>query len=171
MKLNRKNKILLIGFIFSLCLCYSFAISKTLFYRNEYLSRQDISAGNNNPKILAQLKHKENQIDKWFSENKITSSNFQNELLKQLNLYCDLYKLKIVDFQVPHNSLEKGMVIMSYSFSLEGGFNNVLILLNKIENAQNLGQIKHIYTQKKTNFKTNQDYLITTVIIQKPADK
>ncbi len=172
MKLNKKNRILLVGFIVSLYLCYSLALSKTMFYRNEYLSHQEIGVNNNRiPKILAQLKYKENQIDKWLSENNTISSNFQNELLKQLNQYSNLYKLKIVDFKVPHAYTEKNNTINSYSFSIEGSFNHVLLLLNKMENTQNLGQIKHIYTQKKTNFKTNQDYLITTVIIQKSTGK
>lgn len=170
MKLNKKNKLLVFGFLASLYLCYSFAISKTLFYRNQYQSNQQIEEGNfNNPKLLAELKNKENQIDKWLEENNSTSSNFQNELLRQISVHSELYKLKIIDFQEPHQFVENETVIESYSFSVEGSFNNTLIMLNKLENKHNLGQIKHVSTLKKINYKTNQDDLISTVIIQKTA--
>lgn len=167
MKLNNKNKIVIVGFIISLYLSYSFAISKTLFYKKQYNLNQEISNDNNSPKVLSELRYKEKQIDKWMTDNNSSSLNFQNELLKTLTQYSNLYHLKIVDFQEPHKFDEKGSTILSYSFSLEGSFSGVMGLLNKIENKQNLGLIKHINTLKKTNYKTNQDYLITTVIIQK----
>lgn len=167
MKINTKNKLLLIGFFISLYFSYSLAISKTLFYKNQYQASQEIANDTNNPQLLAQLHYKEKQIDKWMAQNSSTMSNFQNELLKQLNLYCNEQQLKIVDFQEPHKYIENQSQTLSYSFSLEGSFNGVIVVLNKIENQQNLGQIKHISSQKKTNYKTNQDYLITTVIIEK----
>ena len=173
MKLNRKNKLLLVGFFLSIFLCYNFAISKTLHYLNQYNSKLKIVENiDTNPKTLALLKYKEKQIDKWLLENGTkSSSNFQNELLKKINTYSELHKLKVIDFQVPHQFLEKESSIISYSFALEGNFNSVLKLLNKFENEQNLGQIKHIATLKKTNYKTNEDYLVTTVIVERVEKK
>lgn len=167
MKLNNKNKALLFGFLISLYLSYSFAISKTLFYRSQCVSNQEMAGDNNSPKVLAQLRYKEKQIDKWMAQHNANSSNFQNELLKQLTLYSDKYQLKVVDFQEPHRFVENQSATMSYSFSLDGSFNGVIALLNALENQQNLGQIKHVSTLKKTNYKTNQDYLVTTVIVEK----
>ena len=166
MKLSRKNKILIFGFIVVLYLSYSFAISKTLFYRNQYNQNKEMTSEGNQPKVLANLRYKEKQIDLWMGKNSFLSSNFQNELLKQLTLSSDSYGLKIVDFQKPHVFIEKDTQTLSYSFSLEGSFNGVLQLISALENKQSLGQIKHIYTIKKNNYKINKDYLITTIIVQ-----
>lgn len=168
MKLNRKNKLLLLGFIVIIYFCYNFAISKTIYYYKQYKSQQEMFSNTiSSPKILAQLLLKEKQIDKITSQNNVQSTSFQNELLKELSNYCDAYQLKIVNFQEPHMYTEKETTTTSYSFSIEGSFNRVIMLLNKMENKQNLGIIKHVNSVKKTNFKTNQDYLVTTIIIQK----
>ncbi len=145
---------------------YSFAISKTLFYRNQYNLNKEITSEVNKPKVLANLRYKEKQIDLWMAKNSFLSSNFQNELLKQLTSSSDSYGLKIVDFQKPHVFVEKQTQTLSYSFSLEGSFNGVLKLINTLENKQNLGQIKHIYAIKKNNYKINKDYIVTTIIVQ-----
>lgn len=169
MKLNKKNKLLCLGFFMSLFLCYNFAVSKTVYYVNEYIIKSKSANNNtNNPATLAQLNNKEKEIDKWLLENgNYSSTNFQNSLLKQVNIYSELYHLKIIDFQTPHVFSKKQTSITSYSFSLEGNFNSVLKLLNKFENQPNLGQIKHVGTLKKTNYKNNQDYLVTTIIVEK----
>jgi hypothetical protein len=166
MKLNRKNKFLILGFIIALYLSYSFAISKSLFYRNQYIQNKEMANKDNQPKVLANLKYKEKQIDLWMSKNIFFSSNFQNELLKELTISSNLYDTKIVDFQKPHIFIEKNNQTTSYSFSIEGSFNGVLRLINDLENKQSLGQIKHIFTIKKNNYKINKDYLVTTIIVQ-----
>lgn len=168
MRLDRKNKLLLIGFIVVLFLCYHFAISKTIYYYNLAKNQSDaITSFNNNPKILAQLMLKEKQIDGWLQENNSYSTSFQNELLKELTYYSSKYHLKITDFQEPHKFTDKNSTTTSYCFTLEGSFNNALMLLNNIENKHNLGIVKHVNVLKKINYKTNQEYLNSTVIIQK----
>jgi hypothetical protein len=168
MKLNIKNKTLLVSFILALIVCYVLAFSKTKTYYNQYKNQQNLLNNiENSPKLLTQLKTKELQIDKWLSQNNTPSSTFQNELLRTINTYALSYNLKIIDFQEPHEFIEKQTAITSYIFTIEGSFNNVLLLINKVENASKLGMIKHISTIKKNNFKTAQDYLLTTIIIQK----
>ena len=54
MKLNRKNKVLILGIVLSLYLSYSLAIKKTIVYYKEYKSNNElISNLNNNPKLLS----------------------------------------------------------------------------------------------------------------------
>lgn len=169
MILNRKNKLLLFGFLVALCICYSFAISNTIKYYKEYHSKNEMITDNtSSPKLAHQLRQKEKQLDQMLSHYNITASeSFQNDLLKQLNTYSDSYQLKIIDFKEPHITTEKGFVTTSYIFSLEGSFNGCLALLNKIENNPTLGSIKHLNFMKKKNFKTNIDLLSVEVILQK----
>lgn len=169
MRLNRKNKLLLLGFLVALYICYSFAISNTITYYKEYHSKSEMITDNNNtPKLAHQLRLKEKQLDVVLSRYNITASeSFQNDLLKQLTAYGDTYHLKIIDFKEPHIVTEKGFTATSYIFSLEGSFNGCLALLNKMENNPTLGSIKHLTFTKKRNYKTNVDQLFVEVIMQK----
>lgn len=169
MKLDKKNKLLLLGFILVLYVCYSFAVSNTINYYKEYKAKkEEIAADSNIPKLVAQLVQKENQLDQVLSQYNINiSESFQNDLLKQLTSYSEGYKLKIVDFQEPHSVSQKGFTTTSYIFSLEGSFNGCLAVLNKVENNPSLGSIKHLNFIKKKNYKTNTDQLFVEVIMQK----
>jgi len=169
MKLDKKNKLLLVGFLLVLYICYSFAISNTINYYKEYKTKQEqIAADSNMPKLVGQLVQKEKQLDQALSLYDINiSESFQNDLLKQLTSYSDTYKLKIVDFQEPHSVSQKGFTVTSYIFSLEGSFNGCLAVLNKVENNPSLGIIKHLNFVKKKNYKTNTDQLFVEVIMQK----
>lgn len=169
MKLNKKNKLLLVGFVIVLYVCYSFAISNTINYYKEYkIKQEEIAADSNMPKLVGQLIQKEKQLDQVLSQYDVNiSESFQNDLLKQLTSYSDSYKLKIVDFQEPHTISQKGFTTTSYIFSLEGSFNGCLSVLNKVENNPALGNIKHLNFVKKKNYKTNTDQLFVEVIMQK----
>lgn len=169
MNLNKKNRLLLIGFCLVLYVCYSFAVSNTIQYYNEYRNKQkEIAADSDMPRITAQLMQKEKQLDQVLSNYEVnTAESFQNDLLKQLTSYSDNYHLKIVDFKEPHSSIQKGFTTTSYGFSLEGTFNGCLAVLNKVENNPMLGSIGHLSFIKKRNYKTNSDQLFVEVIIQK----
>lgn len=169
MRLNRKNKMLIFGFLIALYICYAFAISNTISFYREYHSKNELIANNNDsPKLAHQLRQKEKQLDVALSLYTISNTeSFQNELLKQLNSNSNSYHLKIIDFKEPHIVTEKGLTNVSYIFSLEGSFNGCLSLLNKIENTPSFGSIKHLNFSKKRDYKTNTDHLFMEVIIQK----
>ncbi|WP_417940952.1 hypothetical protein [Flavobacterium sp. RS13.1] len=169
MKLNNKNKLLIVGFLVVLYICYSFAISNTINYYKEYKNKQEeITADSNMPKLAGQLMQKEKQLDQVLADYDIdVSASFQNDLLKQLTSYSENYQLKIVDFQQPHVVSQKGFSTTSYIFSLEGSFNGCLTLINKIENTAALGNIKYLNFIKTKNFKTNTDQLTVEVIVEK----
>ncbi|WP_406845503.1 hypothetical protein [Flavobacterium soyae] len=169
MKLNKKNKLLVIGFFIVLYICYSFAISNTINYYTEYKDKErEIAQDSDMPKLVAQMVQKEKQLDQILDNYDVNiSESFQNDLLKQLTSYSDSYHLKIVDFKEPHIISQKGFTVTSYTFSLEGSFNGCLAVLNKVENNPMLGNIKHLNFIKKRNYKTNTDQLFVEVIMQK----
>jgi len=160
---------LLLGLAIALYLCYAFAFSKTLNYYHQYTDQKEVAANNfNDPAVLQQLMLKEKQLNKVLQHYSInTDASFQNELLKQLSILSGKYNLKITDFKEPHVFTDKGIKTSSYIFSVEGSFNGILLLINTIENKLALGNIKHISFLKKKNFKTNTDYLVAEVILQK----
>lgn len=169
MNLDKRNKLLVLCFFAVLYICYSFAISNTIKYYNDYKNKQeDIAEDSDVPKLVAQLVQKEKQLDQILSNYDVNiSESFQNDLLKQLASYSDSYHLKIVDFKEPHTISQKGFTTTSYTFSLEGSFNGCLAVLNKVENNPMLGNIKHLNFIKKKNYKTNTDQLFVEIIMQK----
>lgn len=171
MKLNKKNKLLLLGCAIAIYGAYTFAISKTLAYYRQYkLQSEQVGTTTYNPQLLAGLVIKEKQIDEWLKTNNPSASSYQNELLKQLHIYCEKFNLKIVDFKEPHQFQDKASVTLNYIFSLEGSFNGVLKTIHKIENNPALGTIKHIAVVKKLNYKTNSNYIVTDIIITRNED-
>ena len=169
MRLDKKNKVLLLGLLFALYISYAFAVSNTIEYYKEYKAKQEIlSSEKNIPKLVNQLVQKEKQLDKFVSHSDSSiSQSFQNNLLRQLNAYSESYSLKIIDFQQPHTVQEKGVTTLSYIFTLEGTFNGCLAVINKIENNPTMGNIQHINFKKTKNYKTNTEELKVEIIMQK----
>lgn len=169
MKLNRKNKLLLLGFIIVLYICYAFAISNTLSIYKEFQTKNDVLIQNKStPKLAYQLLQKEKQLDKLLAEHHVkTSESYQNDLLKQLNFYSAKYSLKVIDFKEPHIIIENNTTTSSYIFSLQGSFNGSIALLNKLENNPALGTVKHINFNKKRNYKSNIDELFVEIVLEK----
>lgn len=169
MRLDKKNKVLLLGLLFALYISYAFAVSNTIEYYKEYKAKQEILTSENNiPQLLNQLVQKEKQLDKFVSHSDSSiSQSFQNNLLRQLNAYSESYSLKIIDFQQPHTVQEKGVTTLSYIFTLEGTFNGCLAVINKIENNPAMGNIQHINFKKTKNYKTNTEELKVEIIMQK----
>lgn len=169
MRLNKKNKGLLLGLLFALYISYAFAVSNTMEYYKEYKAKQEVlSSEKNIPQLVNQLIQKEKQLDQVVSHSDSSASqSFQNNLLRQLNVYSESYSLKIIDFRQPHTALEKGVTTSSYIFTLEGTFNGCLAVINKIENNPVMGNIQHLNFKKTKNYKTNTEELKVEVMMQK----
>lgn len=169
MKLNRKNKLLVVGSLASLYFCYAFAFSNTLEYYRVYSSQKEIldnSIGNADD--IRQLMVKEKMLNAALEQYSLPSgASFQNELLKEISRLGSLNELKITSFREPHYIVEKDVATRSYIFSLEGSFNGILLLVNQLENSPALGTIKNVSFIKKRNYKTNTDYLMAEIILQK----
>lgn len=169
MKLNRKNKLLLAGFLFTLYLCYAFAFSKTITYFREYQEKKELSAtAADNPELVKQLIQKEKQLDAYIESYGTAGANLtQNELLKRLSALSRKHDLNIIDFREPHSIDTKGIKTISYIFSLQGSFNSILTALNSLENNASFGVIKHISFVKKKDYKTNTYFLTADIILGK----
>lgn len=169
MRLNKKNKVLFAGFVVSLIVCYKFAFSNTLEYRSEY-KRQQESANKNieTNNLLPLLKKKDKILQEQLKQySYIDSASFQNELLGHIGKSISGKNLKIVKFEEPHIYHTEGIKSSSYPFSIEGNFNETLLLLNDLENEGALGFIRHVSLLKKMNYRTNTNYLVTDIILQK----
>ncbi len=170
MKLNNKNKILLIFTLLSFIIVYKLAISKTLSYYNSYsdLNEELVEIHNNgNQENILQSRNKnlEKILNKLNYNN--NSTNQQNNLLKLIGEEASKSNLKIVAFDEPKILIENKSKVTHYHFSVEGNFNKTLLLLNNLENNPLIGVIKHFSTLKKKDYKNNSNFIITNVVIEK----
>ncbi|WP_146185055.1 general secretion pathway protein [Flavobacterium pallidum] len=157
-------------FLLMLYISYEFSFANTIVnYRHYQENKKVIENDSYDPRLIKQLSIKEKQIDSWIADNNVAAPSFQNLLLRELNEYCDGLGLKIVDFQEPHEVIKKNIKTSSYIFSIEGSFNKALAFINKIENRNDLGVVKHLGSIKKTDYNSNRDFLISTIIIQKTS--
>ncbi|RYJ42043.1 general secretion pathway protein [Flavobacterium beibuense] len=169
MKLSRKNKLLFSGIFLALVVCYRFAISNTLDYYREYREQKELVNNNlSSADLLQNLIEREKQLNTVLDKyNAVSDDSFQNNLLKEITVLSDQYKLKITDFKEPHAFTMEDTSTKSYVFSVEGSFNGTLLLINKLENIPSLGFIKHINFIKKRNYRNNSYYLVTEILLQK----
>lgn len=170
MKLNKKNKILIIAIIISLILIYKLAISKTVHYYGllDSLNQKiENAAEQNNASNNLAIKNKklDDILEKLDYNSEI--KNQQNNLLKVINEDAEKYNLTVAAFEEPKTIIETTNKIAHYHFSIIGDYNNTLLLLNDLENKATFGKIKHFKTEKKTNYKENSKFITTEIILEK----
>ncbi|VXB36812.1 General secretion pathway protein [Flavobacterium sp. 9AF] len=170
MKLNKKNKILLLIILISFVLIYKLAISKTFYYaenlHNLNAKLDNIINQNNASKALV-IKNK--KLDLLLEELHYNQAikNEQNNLLKIINENTAKLNISVVAFEEPKIIIEKNTKITHYSFTVTGEFNATLLLLNYLEKNAIFGKIEHFTTVKKNNYKENNKYIITEIILEK----
>ncbi|WP_445456108.1 hypothetical protein [Flavobacterium sp. HNIBRBA15423] len=170
MKLNKKNKILLIAIIISLILTYKLAIVNTIHYHSllNTLNKQlENSLEQHNASNTLVIKNK--RLDVILEKLNYSSEikNQQNNLLKVINENAEKYNLIVVAFEEPKTIVEANNKITHYYFRVIGEYNKTLLLLNYLENNAIFGKIKHFNTVKKTNYKENRKFITTEIILEK----
>src|SRR5690606_24465287 len=167
MNSETKNVILVISYAVLLALCYKLAISKTLEYRKSYIELQkEQLVYKDTPEKLSLLKIKEHYFDSILMRNNLKLSSFQNNLLKTISSISDTTYLKVVNFEEPHITTQNDMVVKTYEFIIEGGYNNILNLIYQLELKGNFGEVINLNIEKKKNYRTNKEYLETKVLLK-----
>lgn len=170
MRLNRKNKLLLAGIAIGVYISYSFAFAKTIVYYHKYKEQRNVlSQGIDQPQSYRLLALKEKQLDSLLAGyNKSTGNeSFQNQLLRRLTELGKKKQVRITDFAQPHIYEEKNTRKTSYAFTLEGRFGDLLFLVNTMENNPYYGKVINLNIEKKTDYKSNKDYLVAQMVLQK----
>jgi len=167
MKLTKKNKYLIFGFIAMLVISYKLALENTIVAKMRYSENVEKQASISNlPKQLSMLSQKEQFLDKQLQELNLEDTSMQSSLLKFLNKQVRQYKVKVIDFNSPHIITTENEEIATYIFNLEGGYTNILKTLNSLENNGSFGSITHVGFEKKKNYRTKRTYLQAEVFLE-----
>ena len=162
-----KNIILIIGFVLLLIVSYLFAISETLDTRSQVieLEKEATNFSQLNSRSLS-LKRQEKFLDSILVVNKIKNTSVQNNLLDLLNEESAKNGFSISSFNEPHVFKDDLSSITSYSFSLQGDFNDLSAVIYQLEQEYNLGRIVHVNFEKKRYYRRNKDYLECFVVLE-----
>ena len=112
------------------------------------------------------LKQKEKYYDSLLHVYKIGGTSLQNNLLNTITNFSSKNDLKVVDFSEPHTFTDKSLTINSYSFTVEGHFNNILQLIYTLEQRTKYGEIVSVSYGKKKNYRTGTSYLQAKILLQ-----
>lgn len=162
-----KNRLLIGGFILVLFLCYKLAIAKTITLKSEYTTLvKEEKLFQHTPKQIALLKKKEQYYDSLLRVYKIGGTSLQNNLLNAITSFSSKNDLKVVDFSEPHTFTDKSLTINTYSFTVEGHFNNILQLIYTLEQRTKYGEVVSVSYEKKKNYRTGASYLQAKIVLQ-----
>ncbi|MEM6719241.1 MAG: hypothetical protein AAF611_08015 [Bacteroidota bacterium] len=162
-----KNRLLIGGFVVLLFLCYKFAIANTFALTAEHAQlTKEQKIFENTPKQIALLKKKEQYYDSLLTKYKIGGTSLQNNLLNTVTTFAKKHELKVVDFLEPHLFQEKSLLINTYSFTVEGHFNNILQLIYTLEQRTKYGEVISASYKKKKNYRTGKSYLQAKIVLQ-----
>lgn len=169
MNLKQKNIALFLGFIFSLWIAYQLSFSKTLELKKQHAAlKQEAQLFENGAQKLLQLKQEDHYYDSIFKSKKIsTDKSFQNNLLSTINAFADSTMIKVVSFENPHVFEQEEAEILTYSFTLQGNFNQITRVIYQLEQQSKLGKIISVNYLKKRDFRRRSDYLECTILLQR----
>lgn len=167
MKIDNRNKLLLLGIALLLFASYQFAINKTLLLRKESqrLGSQ-VEKFKDIPDKLALLNQKDVYYDSILGKMDLVDTSIQNNLLRTINQEATKNNIKVMDFNQPHLYQMGESSLLTYSFNLDGTYKNILRVVHTIEQKGSFGEIVHVDFQKKKNYKTNKYNLGATVFVQ-----
>ncbi|UGU18138.1 hypothetical protein LS482_09685 [Sinomicrobium kalidii] len=167
MTARNKNIAAVAGFILALILCYVLAISNTIRTKREYNTlKAEEALFNNIPGQLSVLNEKNAYYDSLLRKFRIGGTSMQHNLLKAVNRNAEELDLKVIAFNEPHIFEKDGLQVHTYNLTVEGGFNDILAFVYRLEQQTGYGEVVNLYLEKKKNFRTGKEYLQAQLLIR-----
>ena len=168
---KQKNIALLLGFVLFLWLAHQLSFSKTIKLKKQYASlTKDALLFKNSSQKLSRLQQESRYYDSILKSKHIaTDRSFQNNLLSTINSFADSTNIKVVSFQHPHVFEQDDAEILTYSFTLQGSFIEVIQLIYQLEQRFKLGKVISVNYLKKRDYRKRSDYLECTILLRRIA--
>lgn len=167
MNKKTRNIVLVAGFALVLLIAYQFAISDTLVLKDKYGKlKQQQELFKNAPQKYSLLRQKERYYDSILNANQLSGSSIQNDLLKTISKITEGTSLRIIDFSEPHLFKDSDYTIKTYSFSVNGNFNDIQQLLYHLEQKTSFGELVNVHYTRKRDFRRWKNFLEASVLIR-----
>ncbi len=167
MKLDNRNKLLIVGCLVLLFATYKLALSKTVAIREEYgnLKSKSIQA-QDIPEQLALLAQKERYYDSIMQQMDIGDTSIQNNLLRTINEQAKIRNVKVMDFNPPHSHTFPDHKLLTHSIVLNGSYTDILQVVYVLERKGSFGDIVHMDFEKKKDHRKRKLFLEATIFVQ-----
>ena len=165
--MSKKNKLLILGTLLMFLASYQFALKRTFLTYGEYRDNQDtVEAVSNVPRLLTVLTQKEQVLNKQLEDLNLNNSSLQSNLLKFLSEKAEIHLVKVIAFNAPVVHRDENREIETFIFSLEGGYTDVLKMVNALENHGGFGAVTHVGLKKKKDYKSKRSYLQAEIFLE-----
>lgn len=166
MKLNTKNKFLIVSIIVMTFVVYKFALSKTIA---EATANENLKTTIQTKRAVLKEKtilEKQNVVyDSVLKNHNVASSSLQNQLLNVLTDKSKELDVKLLAFNEPHKISKDQSTTKTYMFTLEGGFVNLLNILHALESNYSFGETSHVAFKRVKDLRTKAESLEVTCFI------
>lgn len=168
-KLSYSNRTYLLigGYVLCLLLIYQIAIKGTVKAGNECgkLERKLIMA-ENAPRQIAVLEKRINELDAFVNSATRSETERHELLLATVSNYCQINRLVLKRFPITHRFSKHNYIIYTDIITIEGGFIQLLKLLNNIELNKRLGKIASVDFNSWLDKKNKHYKLNMTIYVQ-----
>lgn len=164
---RQKNKILLVGALLLLIVCYIFAIGETVeLYSNNSKASQKLESLKNAPQQIVELNKRLVFLNSRVKQYVRDDDFEQEDILVAISDFCKGHRLKIVEF--PKSTLKQNddIVIETFNFTVEGNFTNLVKLIYDIEVVQKIGRIASLDFETQMDRRTKVKRLTVRIFLQ-----
>lgn len=139
---NHKTKLLSIGALLFLLICYQYAFKKTWNIFQEYRQNYtNADQSGNYQNLIPGLQYQEKKMADLINNHISDTLNTPKETLAFITSFCKQSRLKLTEYlpvQIAENS---GFNIATRQISVEGSFKGLIKLLYELENQQFYGRL------------------------------
>jgi Tfp pilus assembly protein PilO len=163
MKISKQNKLIIVGFIIVIILCWRLVFSKTFDLYQEY---KDLKSKNEQlnlePQQIAKLKNEINQYEKVLG----SIENDREGLLKIVGEKCEKHKVRIIDFPAPVEQHIGDYKVQFHLCELTGSYSNLLHFLDEFERPKKIANIASVEFKTIKNYQTSKNELHEFIYFQ-----
>lgn len=164
---RQKNILLLISALLFLVVAYFLSFEKTyeVWKSNQELEQQaemiqDLPSKLNN--LRGQLETFEVQMKNFASD----TASKEEYLLEKISKSCYQHKVTLVSLPPPSFFTENQLNVETRFVKLRGGFIELLLMVNEIENQFRVGRVSSVRFVLEEDRKNNTQYLFANIYIQ-----
>lgn len=168
--LNNRNKVILLvaGFLLILICSYVLAFKKTLAQRSVCKKMAvQLEAFEEVSDQLYILRAKEMHYDSILKVQYHNGRSLQNSLLNTLNQQASTEKIKLINFNSPHEYSTSLHHIKTFTFELGGSYTSILRAIYNLEQHSGFGEVIHAEFNTRKNYKSGRTNLEARIFLQR----
>ncbi len=164
---QKKLRLLGIGTLLFLLICYRFSIAPTIEERNFYKKNRQLSETINNYLLPRQSTSTSIQkINSAFGQFLLDTLDNSRNLLSLVGRYCNENELQLKEYKILSLNNSDSIPVITRLVTVEGAYINCLKLIYALENKHNAGKISSVLFKSYTLANNKTTYLQCSIYTQ-----